>query len=190
MATSATPSANAEADGTAGHNAVGNAQIRAVMRRGDTRSVTVDGQRTEAVSTTYNTDAKGRDAADSKMTYASPQTGAQVSSTITGFLSVRYRLTVPNGDTVEQQGVMIQMKNGDMFFRSSKDALPQWDGITALRPVTILSADPFGQNTYVATISFRPTIHVLPINCFASGTAIATPSGLRAVERIGGTIRS
>ncbi len=146
--------------------------------------ITVDGHRAEVFATSYNTDPYGRDVADSRMTYASPQTGQTVSTTITGFLSVRYQLTFPNGGTAEQTGVLIQMKNGDMFFRPSKDALPQWDGIKELRAVKILSADPMPQNTYVAVVSFKPTIHDLPITCFGSGTLIATASGERPVQEI------
>ncbi|SNR38359.1 Hint domain-containing protein [Paracoccus sediminis] len=186
-ATRGTPSTDAEADGTGGHNAVGQAQIKAVHLAGDTRSITVNGQPTEAFATSYNRDGYGRDVPDSRMTYQSPHSGQTVTTTITGFLSVRYQLTFPNGDTSEQGGVLIQMENGDTFFRPSKDALPQWEGIDALRAVKILSADPLPANTYVATISFRPTIHDLPITCFASGTMIHTPMGDRRVEdlRIG-----
>ena len=183
-ATSATPSSEAEADRMAGYGAVGTAQIKPVTIKGDTRTITVDGKRVEAFATSYNDDSIGRDVADSRMTYQAPHSGQAVSSTITGFLSVRYQLTFPDGGLSEQDGVLIQMKNGDMFFRPSKDALREWDGIDALRGVKILSADPLSQNTYVATISFRPTIFDLPINCFTSGTLIRTAAGESLVEDI------
>lgn len=183
-ATSGTPSTGAEADGMAGYGAVGTAQIKPVTIKGNTHTITVAGKRAEAFSTSYNQDSQGCDVADSKMTYASPQSGQPVSSTITGFLSVRYQLTFPDGSLSQQDGVLIQMKNGDMFFRPSKDALPDWDGIDALRGVKILSADPLDKNTYVATISFRPTIFDLPISCFTSGTLIRTATGERPVEDI------
>lgn len=181
-ATSGSPSTGAEADRMAGYNAVGTEQIRAVSLSGDTRSIVVDGKRADAFSTSYNLDSRGRDVADSRMTYQSPQSGQTVTTTITGFLSVRYQLTFPDGKTTEQDGVLIQMKNGDTFFRPSLDALREWDGIDALRAVKILSADPLPQNTYVAVISFKPSIHDLPITCFASGTLIKTPLGDRLVE--------
>lgn len=183
-ATSATPSTGAEADRVAGYNAVGTAQIKAVSLTGDTRTITVDGHRTEAFATSYNRDGRNNDVTDSTMTYQSPQSGQTVSSAITGFLSVRYELTFPNGGTTEQNGVLIQMRNGDVFFRPSKDALPHWDGIDALRSVRILSADPLPQNTYVAVISFKPTIHDLPITCFTAGTLIRTPAGDCRVEDV------
>ena len=183
-ATGGTPATRAEANGMAGYNAVGTAQLKAVSLSGDTRTITVDGKRTEAFATTYNDDSQGRDVADSTMTYAAPLTGKSVSTTITGFLSVRYQLTFPDGKLSEQDGVLIQMRNGDMFFRPSKDALPQWDGIDALRAVRILSADPLPANTYVATISFRPSIFDLPVTCFTEGTLIRTASGQRPVEAI------
>lgn len=184
-ATTDTPSTDAEADRVAGYNAAGNAQMRTVSLRGDTRKITVDGEKTDAFATTYNLDEKGHKVGHSNMVYASPDTGKNVSTTITGFLSVRYKLTFPDGATAEQRGVLIQMENGDIFFRPSKDALHDWDGIDALRSVEILSADPLPQNTYVAVISFRPTIHDLPVTCFAAGTLIATPAGDRPVEEIG-----
>lgn len=183
-ATAGTPSTDSEADGMAGYGAVGTAQIKAVSIQGDSRTVTVDGQQVQAFATTYNGDGGGGDVADSRMMYASPQTGQAVDSTITGFLSVRYQLTFPDGGSTSQDGVLIQMRNGDMFFRPSRDALPEWDGIDALRSVRILSADPFPSNTYVATISFSPTIFDLPIPCFAAGTLIRTPAGDRLVEDI------
>ncbi len=183
-ATNGTPSTEIEADRLAGYGAVGTAQIKAVTLKGDTRTITVDGKRVEAFATTYNDDSMGRDVTDSRMTYEAPSSGKAVTTTITGFLSVRYQLTFPDGGTSKQDGVLIQMKNGDMFFRPSKDALPQWDGIDALRGVKILSAAPMDRNTYVATISFRPTIFDLPINCFTIGTLIDTAEGERRVEDI------
>ncbi|WP_295043429.1 Hint domain-containing protein [uncultured Paracoccus sp.] len=183
-ATSGTPSTDAEADSIIGHHAVGNAHIKAVSLHGDTRTVTVNGTHVQAYSTTYNVNTSGHDVSDSKMSYASPQTGQTVKTTITGLLSVRYQLTFPDGSHSAQNGVLIQMSNGDMFFRPSKDALPEWDGIDALRGVEILSADPLPANTYVALISFQPTIFDLPITCFTSGTLIRTPSGECLVQDI------
>lgn len=124
-ATNGTPSTEIEADRLAGYGAVGTAQIKAVTLKGDTRTITVDGKRVEAFATTYNDDSMGRDVTDSRMTYDAPSSGKAVTTTITGFLSVRYQLTFPDGGTSKQDGVLIQMKNGDMFFRPSKDALPQ-----------------------------------------------------------------
>ena len=183
-ATSATPSTEAEADDMAGYGAVGTVQIKPVAIQGDTRTITVNGQQVQAFSTSYNQDGQGCDVADSQMTYETPQSGQTVNTIITGFLSVRYQLTFPDGSLSEQTGVLIQMGNGDMFFRPSKDALPEWDGIDALRGVRILSADPLPSNTYVATISFNPTIFDLPISCFTSGTLIRTATGERPVEDI------
>jgi hypothetical protein len=119
-ATSGTPSTGAEADPMAGYGAVGTAQIKPATIKGDTRTITADGKQVEAFATSYTDNSNGRDVADSRMTYEAPQSGQTVSTTITGFLSVRYQLTFPDGGLSEQDGVLIQMKNGDMFFRPRK----------------------------------------------------------------------
>ncbi|WP_237168451.1 Hint domain-containing protein [Paracoccus shandongensis] len=161
--------------------------MEAVTLCGDTRTIIADGHLTQAFATSYNTNSWNWDVPDSRMTYVSPHTDTAVKTTITGFLSVRYELTFPDGGTTVQTGVLIQMKNGDMFFRPSKDCLAAWDSIDELRGVKILAAKPFDKNMYVAALSFKTTIHDLPITCFTRGTLIATATGERPVEdlRIG-----
>lgn len=175
------PATQTEANGAIGHHAVGPDQIKAVEITGGTRNITVDGQRTQAFATTYNASNT------SNMTYASPTSGETVTSQITGFLSVRYELTIPLADggtkTEEQTGVLIQMRNGDMFFRPAKDTVNDWDHIDALRAVTIVSAEPLNANTYVAIISFNISIHDVEIvPCFTAGTLILTDQGQCRVE--------
>ena len=96
-ATSATTSTHAEADRMAGYGAAGTHNIKAVTLQGNTRTITVDGKQVQAFATSYNTDDRGRDVGDSCMSYVSPQSGELVKATITGFLSVRYQLTFPDG---------------------------------------------------------------------------------------------
>lgn len=182
--TSLTPSTAEEADSLIGYSAVGTSQIKPVTLTGDTRTISVAGQPTEAFASSFNMSGSSGDVVDSTMTYQAPGSGETVSTTITGFLSVHYQLTFPDGGTAEQKGVMIQMGNGDMFFRPSKTALLEWNGIEELRSVTVLEANPYQQNMYVALISFAPTIFDLPITCFASGTLIRTARGERRVEDI------
>lgn len=174
--TPGTPATQAEVNTTVGYTAVGPDQIQAVDVTGTTRSVVIGGQIVQAFSTTYNP------AATSPMTYLSPSTGTVLTTQITGIASIRYELIFPDGSTSEQMGAGIQMANGDVFFRPAADTVSDWNDIDALRGVRIISATPGGTNTYVATVSFHPDIHDLPIVCFAAGTMIVTDRGERPVE--------
>lgn len=173
-----TPATQAEASTTVGYTAVGPDQIRPVDVTGVTRTVNIGGQRTEVYSTTYNA------AATSPMTYNSPSSGGTVTTQITGFASIRYELTFPDGTSRQETGVGIQMANGDVFFRPAANTVNSWSDIVALRAVTIISATPADANTYVATVSFNADIHNLPIVCFAAGTLIRTGDGERPVETL------
>ena len=180
--TPGSPATQQEANSVVGHHAVGPDQIKPIDVTGDTRSITVDGRPTQAFATTYN------DSSTSGMTYMSPATGRRTTSEITGFLEVKYELTIPDSTaeggmrTEEQAGVLIQMKNGDMFFRPAKDTVVKWDHIDSLRAITITSATPLNANTYVATISFNLDIFDTPIVCFTAGTMILTDAGERRAE--------
>lgn len=122
--TDKTPVSQAEAERVGGHTAVGNKDITAVTVSGNTYPTHVNGQQIDAFSTTYSVDSQGRDIAASQMTYTSPLSGQPVETMITGLVSVRYELTFLDGQTTRQDGELIQMKNGDLFFRPSADALP------------------------------------------------------------------
>lgn len=115
------------------------------------------------------------------MSYVSPNTG-QTSQYITGFSKVDYRLTLPDNTQMDQSGVMVQMGNGDRFLRPSLDTVHDWEGITQLYSIEILDATPLPKNTYVAQISFDPSIYDLDIVCFAAGTMISTEKGDVAVQ--------
>lgn len=173
-----TPPTTANASQFIGTFATGRSQIAPVALSGVTRAIRVDGRNTDAFATTYNGDRSGA----SPMSYVSPSNGNQVSTVIAGFYQTRYRLTLPDGSTTEQSGVLIQMRNGDVFMRPALDTLPAWAGITGLQSIEVLSISPYGANVYAATISFQPSIFDLEITCFASGTMIRTPQGDVAVE--------
>lgn len=170
------PATEAEADTLIGLHAVGPNQIEAVEIHGETRTVNVDGELVQAFATTYNAEH------ETTMSYVSPTTDSATDSVITGFFNVDYRLTLPDDSTVDQTGVLIQMANGDIFFRPALSTLSEWDGIDMLRAVTILDATPYPASTYAATISFAPDIFELVIDCFAVGTMILTDQGERRVE--------
>lgn len=166
-----------EADKLVGHEAFGPSEIRAVAVSGNEYNYGFF--RNEwGFSTTYGSRTA------SKMTYVSPHTGTKANTQITGFFEVDYRLTLPDGSTADESGVLIQMGNGDMFFRPSVDTLKDWKGITGLRGVTILKAKPFPATTPPSSrTSFTAEIFDLPIvPCFTAGTMIRTAGGERRVE--------
>ncbi len=169
-----------EAGKLAGYDAFGPSEIKAVAISGKDYNVGSWGNPECGFSASYNM------LPASKMTYVSPHTGTRATTQITGFFEVDYRLTLPDGSTVNECGVLIQMGNGDMFFRPSVDTLKDWTCIDGLRGVTILKAKPLPANIYPSSrISFAPEIFELPIvPCFAAGTMIRTAEGERPVEGI------
>ncbi|WP_245894780.1 Hint domain-containing protein [Paracoccus indicus] len=173
-----TPMTEAQADSLNGYKAVGPNQISAVTVSAANKYVVVDNKWTKAWATSYN----GHNDGYSTMNYTSPTSGAAVKSVITGFAKVDYRLTMPDGTTQDQSGVMMQMYNGDMFFRPSLQTVDAWKDIDQLNSVQILDADPLPRNTYVAQVSFKPSIFDLVIVCFAADTMIRTAKGDVAVQ--------
>ncbi|MBB1491569.1 MULTISPECIES: Hint domain-containing protein [unclassified Paracoccus (in: a-proteobacteria)] len=169
-----------EADKLVGHEAFGPSEIKAVAVSGKEYNVGTWWKPDWGFATTYGSQAA------SAMTYASPEDGTRVSSRITGFFEVDYELTLPDETTVRQSGVLIQMANGDMFFRPSVNTLKDWDGIDGLRGVTILKAKPLPASTYPSSrTSFTAEIFDLPIvPCFTVGTMIRTGDTERPVESI------
>ena len=169
---------DAQADSLNGYKAVGPNQISAVTVTAADRYVGIDNQSTKVWATTYNDHPDGW----SRMYYTSPTSGTAVKSAITGFAKVNYRITLPDGTTQDQSGVMMQMYNGDMFFRPALQTVDDWKDITQLNSVEVLEADPLPRSTYVAQVSFGPEIFELDIVCFAAGTLIRTDKGDVAVQ--------
>lgn len=176
--TSNSPATQNEANGLVGYDAFGPAEIKPVALSGKEYKVGEWWKPEWGFSSSYNKDQP------SVMTYASPQSGKKISTQITGFFEVDYRLTLPDGSTTDESGVLIQMANGDMFFRPSVDTLRDWKNIDGLRGVTILKAKPLPATIYPSSrISFTPAIFDLPIvPCFTAGTLIRTAQGERPVE--------
>lgn len=179
-ATIHSPSTIHEGASLTGYKATGPNQIRAVDITGQLRSIHTAAGPQQAYATTYN----GHHSGASRMRYDADGDGLPETTQITGFMAVDYQLTMPDSLGTVQSGVLIQMRNGDLFFRPSLDSLPAWSHITTLHSVQILRASPLPSDTYVAQVSFRSAIHDLEIMCFAAGTLIRTAQGPREVETL------
>lgn len=175
---SSTMNTQAEADGLVGYTANGPGQIKPVNLDGETR-VNWDGD-TPFFSASYHPHGAGA----SPFTYVSPSNNQTVTTQITSFFTVTYEIHLPDGTNRQETGVLIQMNNGDMFFRPARASVDDWDDITELRGVTVVSATPVDVGTYIATVSFHPDIFDINIVCFASGTLIRTAAGDLPVENL------
>lgn len=175
-----TPVGGTDAARIVGHHVVGGVQIRPVELTGDLRPIQTAQGPVSAFATTYNRHPSG----PSTFSYASPGDDAPASGRITGFLQTTYQVTMSDGTAINQNGVLIQMDNGDMFFRPSLASVDDWAGITSLHSIRVLQAAPLNAQTYAAVISFRPEIFDLQINCFVAGTMILTASGPAPVETL------
>lgn len=164
---------NAEADKIEGYTATGPSQMHATSLDGTLRNIRTGNGDTQGFATTYNRHSDGFSTFD----YVSPATGEAAKAAITGFLSVKYELTLPDGTPWQGNGVLIQMHNGDMFFRPAKTEMENWEGVPEIKSVSILEADPLPPTTYVAPVSFSRGIFDVQVVCFASGTLILTPAG-------------
>lgn len=121
----------------------------------------------------------------SEFSYISPSTGQPVSGvSIQTFVTANYQITVHDGagnaTIVNQSGVLMQMSNGDLFFRPALTTVDAWNGIDRISEVQITSVGV--TNLHAATIGFNASIFDLTVVCFTRGTMIDCPEGPRPVE--------
>lgn len=178
----ATPVTLQELQPLVGHSATGQAQIKPVLLSGTPTTGTINGVQTQVFRTSYNWYTTPATA--TALHYVSPSEGGEVSKIITSFASVTYALTLPDGTIRKETGVLMQMSNGDIFFRPARDTVPAWEDIAGLQSVEIRDATPLGPEVFVALVSFSPTIFDLRIKCFCAGTLIRTATGERPVEEL------
>lgn len=121
--------------------------------------------------------------------YSQPPNDTNITNmTVTTFVSATFDVRVPNLDgsgtftTVQKNGVIMQMSNGDLFIRPASTEINSWDDIPAISGITVTSATPLTNTTYIGPVGFNPTIHDMEIVCFARGTLIRTPDGQTPVE--------
>ena len=143
-------------------------------------------------NTTYN--GTSRQPA-SQFTYDDPVTGDPLSGVmIRTFLLAEFDITVHDADgtasVVRQSGVLMQMSNGDLFIRPSTSTVNQWDGITSISKVEVVSVS--RTDNGVATIGFNAGIFETDIVCFTRGTLIDCADGARPVEtlRVGDLVQT
>lgn len=172
-----------QANGIAGWTAEGRDEIKPIEVTGDSFN---SGSR---FHTSYQFNS-------SDMSYTDPDGDPQSGINITTFVSARFAITVhdENGDpsVVEQTGIIMQMSNGDMFFRPALDTVSDWVDITRISKVEVLSTTRLGLTTYPSTIGFDPEVFETEIVCFVRGTMIECADGLHPVEnlKVGDLVRT
>jgi len=169
---------DADANRIEGYSRTGPNQMQAVSLDGTLRNIQTNEGNSQAFATTYNNHANGYSIFD----YVSPATGSATKAAITGFMSVRYELTLPDGTPWQGNGVLIQMHNGDMFFRPARTEMQNWEVVPEIKSIRIIDATPLPATTFVAPVSFSRNIFDLQVVCFCSGTLISTPRGQIPIE--------
>lgn len=168
--------AQLDAAGMVGYTAFGPSQIAPVAVTWDTTA--------SGTSQVFTAPFNPINGFTSRFSFDSPTTPGVVSGlTINTTFRATVQVTLPDNTVVTQVATIVQMSNGDIFLRPNAQFVADWAGIDSLRSITITQATPFPQNTVLnSTISFNPNIFDIEVPCFTSGTMIATPDGLRAVD--------
>lgn len=107
------------------------------------------------------------------LAYESPSDDAQVNGIrINTFVSSDFLITAHDEDgarhDVSQSGVLMQMSNGDFFFRPSKDSLPDWANIDIYRKWSLPMSHCYLMAGLNPSILPRLAFKVLSLRCRSS----------------------
>jgi hypothetical protein len=104
---------------------------------------------------------------------------------MTAVFNARLTLTARNGEVREMNGQIMQLRNGDLFFRPIAAEINNWNTVSEgqLFSVAFSNVTPLTGGSRLFVSAYNTTISDR-IVCFTAGTMIATPAGVRAVETL------
>ena len=147
------------------------------------RVVNLTGTTPSANNNFNHTYQSGGNTTPSQFSYTSPISGAVTGSRLTSVFQVNLTMTNENGDNFQSVGFVMQMTNGDLFFRPSSSAL-NGSGLTnyTLTSMSFSGATPVPSTSRLLIDAFNPTVANVHVPCFTSGTLIRTASGDKQIE--------
>lgn len=169
-----------------GYEATGSAEIKPVAVTGDYVS---QGVNANSFATIWDANAKG--IAPTSFSYDLDGTAMGGARMVSAF-AVNMRVQTGSDPDVfqTQPATLVQLSNGDMFFRPNANAVSAWDAIDRVYSIQVASIDESAGTAYGSIsqrTTFKPTIFDVAFPCYAVGTLIMTAAGQTAVEdlRIG-----
>lgn len=171
-----------------GYTAAGKNEIKPVEMSGDNASVGITGG--SWYDTYHQTYGLMAGHPGTNMVYTSPDLGPVTDAKMTATADAVIRIkTLENNAEVtvgDFTGIVVQMSNGDMFFRPHKNYAEEWDVVTSIYSIEIMSVSNSTRTQSInPDIGFNPDIvdiEILP--CFTRGTMIKTINGDVLIESL------